>query len=316
MEKRYNKELQERTRAYVEAGTSQAELSRRLGMNNSSSLSRWLNSSYNGDVEKIEKALEEYFRAQEAAEEIAEKAAPYRPDVDYVPTSISEDVFQSIRYCQLHRCVTVLHGDAGVGKTKGAEKFLRENPSSTVYISMTPSTASLNGVCRALAKALKIGGKHNRMDMMEEVRTRLAGTNKVVIVDEAQHLKLPAIEELRSLSDPDIVTGTPGNGVCLIGNSEVYDRIRGKAQAEFAQIFTRVKMPRQYRSSRITKEDVRSLFPAVSDEKELAVLLGVARSVYSIRTAQDIYMKAVELNDTSCEGLRRVAKALQVTPAL
>ena len=33
MEKRYNKELQERTRAYVEAGTSQAELSRRLGMN-------------------------------------------------------------------------------------------------------------------------------------------------------------------------------------------------------------------------------------------------------------------------------------------
>ena len=89
MEKRYNKELQERTRAYVEAGTSQAELSRRLGMNNSSSLSRWLNSSYNGDVEKIEKALEEYFRAQEAAEEIAEKAAPYRPAVDYVPTSIS-----------------------------------------------------------------------------------------------------------------------------------------------------------------------------------------------------------------------------------
>ena len=98
---------------------------------------------------------------------------------------------------------------------------------------------------------------------------------------------MPAIEELRSLSDPDIVTGTPGNGVCLIGNSEVFDRIRGKAQAEFAQIFTRVKMPRQYRSSRITKEDVRSLFPAVSDEKELAVLLGVARSVYSIRTAQE-----------------------------
>ncbi len=110
---------------------------------------------------------------------------------------------------------------------------------------MTPSTASLNGVCRALAKALKIGGKHNRMDMMEEVRTRLAaGANKVVIVDEAQHLKLPAIEELRSLSDPDIATGTPGNGVCLIGNSEVYDRIRGKAQAEFAQIFTRVEVAR------------------------------------------------------------------------
>ena len=128
MEKRYNKELQERTRAYVEAGTSQAELSRRLGMNNSSSLSRWLNSSYNGDVEKIEKALEEYFRAQEAAEEIAEKAAPYRPDVDYVPTSISEDVFQSIRYCQLHRCVTVLHGDAGVARPRARRSSCGKTP--------------------------------------------------------------------------------------------------------------------------------------------------------------------------------------------
>lgn len=39
------------------------------------------------------------------------------------------------------------------------------------------------------------------MDLMEEVRERIAGTNKVIVVDEAQHLKLPAIEELRSLSD-------------------------------------------------------------------------------------------------------------------
>lgn len=312
MEKIYNTALQERVRTHIESGVSQAELARRLGMNNSSTISRWLKSSYSGDVEKVEKALEEYFRVQEAAEEAAEKTAPYRPAGDYVPTSISEDVYQSIRYCQLHRCVTVLHGDAGVGKTKGAEKFLRENPASTVYITMTPSTASLNGVCRALAKALKITGKHNRMDLMEEVRERIAGTNKVIVVDEAQHLKLPAIEELRSLSDPDIVTGTPGNGVCLIGNSEVYDRIKGKAQAEFAQMFTRVKMPRHYLASRITVEDIHKLFPALEGEKELEFLLGIARSVYGIRTAQSVYENAIELEDTSVAMLKRVAKNMSV----
>ncbi len=97
-------------------------------MNNSSSLSRWLNSSYNGDVEKIEKALEEYFRAQEAAEEIAEKAAPYRPAVDYVPTSISEDVFQSIRYCQLHRCVTVCMGTRAWARPRARRSSCGKTP--------------------------------------------------------------------------------------------------------------------------------------------------------------------------------------------
>lgn len=313
MEKTFDTVLQVRTREYMEVtGTSQAELARRLGMNNSSSLSRWLNSAYNGDVEKIEKALEEFFRVQKAADEAAEKAAPYRPAGDYVPTTISEDVYQSIKYCQLHRCVTVLHGDAGVGKTKGAEKFLRENPSSTVYITISPTTSNLNGVCRKLAKALKIPLNRNKADIMETVRERLAGTNKVIVVDEAQFLKLPAIEELRTLSDADIETGTPGNGVCFIGNSEVYDRIKGKAQAEFAQTFTRMKMPRHYRSSRITLEDVRKLFPSLTESRALEFLLGIARSVYGIRTAQNVCENAIELEDISYEGLRRVAKAMSV----
>lgn len=316
MEKIFNPVLQARTREYMEAtGTSQAELARRLGMTNSSTLSRWLNSSYSGDVEKVERSLEEYFRVQSEADKAAEKAAPYRPAGDYVPTSISEDVYQSIKYCQLHRCVTVLHGDAGVGKTKGAQKFLRENPSSTIYISVTPSTSNLNGVIRLLARALKIPERGNKMDLMLEIRERLANTNKVVIVDEAQFLKLPAIEELRTLSDMDSMTGTPGNGVCLIGNSQVYDRIQGKAQAEFAQTFTRVKMPRHYLASRITLEDVKKLFPALNGEKELSFLLGIARSVYSIRTAQNIYENAIGLDDVSYNGLRKVAAAMDVRVA-
>ena len=312
MEKTFNAELQERTREYLAtSGVSQAKLAQKLGMNGSTTLSRWLSSSYSGDVEKIERALEEFFRVESATDAAKEKAAPYRPAGDYVPTSISEDVYEGIKHCQLHRCVTVLHGDAGVGKTKGAEKFLRENPSSTIYITLSPATSDLNAVCKKLAKALKVPVR-NRADMMEEVRARLAGTNKVIVVDEAQFLKLPAIDELRTLSDTDIETGTPGNGVCFIGNSEIHDRIQGKAQAEFAQLFTRIRMPKRYLASRITVEDIRKLFPALNGEPELEFLLGIARSVYGIRTAQNVYENAIELEDVSCEGLRRVAKAMSV----
>ena len=58
MEKIFNTALQARTREYMETtGTSQAELARRLGMTNSSTLSRWLKSAYSGDVEKVERSL-------------------------------------------------------------------------------------------------------------------------------------------------------------------------------------------------------------------------------------------------------------------
>ena len=59
MEKIFNTALQARTREYMEtSSTSQAELARRLGMTNSSTLSRWLKSAYSGDVEKVERSLE------------------------------------------------------------------------------------------------------------------------------------------------------------------------------------------------------------------------------------------------------------------
>jgi len=43
-------------------------------------------------------------------------------------------VCKLIRYCQIEKGMVIIHGDAGIGKTKGAEKFVRENPAASVYI--------------------------------------------------------------------------------------------------------------------------------------------------------------------------------------
>ncbi len=92
----------------------------------------------NGDISALESKLEEFFRTQEEQEASTEKALPYRPTQDYIPTSISEDVYKLIRYCQLEKGMVIIHGDAGIGKTKGAERFVRENPTASVYIQATP----------------------------------------------------------------------------------------------------------------------------------------------------------------------------------
>ena len=138
MEKTYNPALIQRTQRYMETHSiSQNQFAAKVNLS-SAALSSYLNQKYKGSVEAVERQLSEFFKLDEEAEAAAEKTASLLPRAAYVPTSISEDVCQSIRFAQLEHCMVVLHGDAGVGKSKGAQKFLRDHPTNAVGISITP----------------------------------------------------------------------------------------------------------------------------------------------------------------------------------
>lgn len=310
MAKVFSAALQEQVQRYMAtAGMSQAEFSRRVGIS-SAILSTYLNSRYKGDVEGTEKKLEEFFRAAEAQAAAQEQAAPYLPTTDYIPTSISEDVYKGIKFAQLERGMVVLHGDAGIGKTKGAQKFIRENPNNAVYVSVSPSTGTLSSVIKLLARTLHVPEVRSKMDLMMSIREKLEGTPKVIIIDEAQHLKLSALEELRTLSDPNNATGTPGNGVCLIGNTEVYNRMMGKQQAQFAQLFSRIKMNRLYTTKKVKRDDIVALFPRLEQDnrkRELDFLLSIAQGRWGIRGAVNVYNNSIKNEDITYDGLYRMA---------
>ena len=122
MEKTYNPALIQRTQRYMETHSiSQNQFAAKVNLS-SAALSSYLNQKYKGSVEAVERQLSEFFKLDEEAEAAAEKTASLLPRAAYVPTSISEDVCQSIRFAQLEHCMVVLHGDAGVGKSKGAQK--------------------------------------------------------------------------------------------------------------------------------------------------------------------------------------------------
>ncbi len=95
---------------------------------------------------------------QQEGEAVAtqKQAEPYKLDEGYKPTSISEDVYQCIRFAQINRTLVMLHGDAGAGKTKAAVKYYRDNPQSTIYIRLDPSMAGLAGVGELLGAALDL----------------------------------------------------------------------------------------------------------------------------------------------------------------
>ena len=315
MSKVYNTALQERVSKFMETtGISQNRLADEVGVS-VTALSYWRRSNYNGDPQTVESKLMEYFDTYEARQALKEQAAAYKPTSGYVPTSISQDVYSGIRFAQVERGMVILHGDAGIGKTEAAKKFRADFPHTAILITVTPSSGTLGGVIRLLAAALGVSGPRSRMDQLLAIRKKLAGTNKVIIVDEAQHLRISALEELRALTDADSTTGEPGTGVCLIGNTEVYDRMMGRQQAQFAQLYSRIRMQRVYSTRNITRQDIEALFPRLTEDemnKELDFLLSVAKGRWGIRGAVTVYNNSIRNEDVSIKGLYSMATHLGV----
>lgn len=105
MEKTYNPALIQRTQRYMETHSiSQNQFAAKVNLS-SAALSSYLNQKYKGSVEAVERQLSEFFKLDEEAEAAAEKTASLLPRAAYVPTSISEDVCQSIRFAQLEHCI-------------------------------------------------------------------------------------------------------------------------------------------------------------------------------------------------------------------
>lgn len=313
--KTYNAALQAQLDAYLseQSGLPQSKAAAMIGVS-PTALSQYRNSKYPGDVEAVESKIEEFLRTRSAAAQAEAEKAPYL-SAGYVPTSVSEDVYKAIQYCQLERGIVVLHGDAGIGKTRGAARFVQDNPANAIYIRCTPVGGTLTAMLRQLGTALKLPATRNRLELSIAIHDRLKGTDKVIIIDEAQNLRFDALEELRSLSDPDDLTGESGTGICLIGNSEVYSRMLGKQEAQFAQQFSRVRFRRRYSTADVKLADVEKLFPTLADGshgKELAFMTGVCRSKWGIRGAMSVYTNAVRNENTSLDGLRGIAASMGV----
>lgn len=316
MGKQYNTELQAKVETYMkETGISQAKLAPMMNLSGAV-LSQYRRSVYDkGDVGDVERKIREFFQIKEEQAENAKKTESFNAVRGYVATSISESIYKMIRYCQLEKGIVVIDGDAGIGKTKAATKFLRDNPATAIYISTTPSTSSVRSLLRMIARALKISENQRTEDLSISIRERLRSSDNVLIIDEAQNLKFMALEEIRGWVDEDPITGKPGIGIALIGNDEVYNKMLGRQEAIFSQQFNRTKLHGRYRATNVTKEDVEKLFPSLVEKgmtPELTYLYNVGHSKWGVRGIVNVFTAAANNQDVSLEGLQKVTGPLGI----
>ena len=161
----------------------------------------------------------------------------------------TREVLFTCLYAHQHNDITLVSGDAGAGKTT-ALRYYAETNTGGIFI------------------------------------TQLVGTNRLIIIDEADHLSLDALQAVRNLND------LAGVGIVLSGNDKIYRQMKaGRRSYEFDQLRTRIVIRKKiYNDYKI--EEMEAMFPGLS-ESCIGYLLKLAQGE-SLRTAKKLYNVAAE----------------------
>jgi len=235
---------------------SQVTLAKKVGISDAV-LNQWIQNKYVGSIPKTEEKIQKYLESRVKRSSIAAAISVG----GFIETHTSQRVIETLGFAQAANDFAVICGGAGMGKTTSARWYATEN-SNVWLVTITPACATkrpcLSEICAGVGIAES--GIDNRM--MSGLKKKLAGTNGLLILDEAQHLNMVALETIRSLHDATEI------GVALMGNQSIYARLTGgKRQAEFAQLFSRIGKRTILKAP--TKRDVEAICEAFGiDDKE------------------------------------------------
>lgn len=220
----------ERVRGLIEAGEAkQSRVAKEAGVS-TSALSQVLAGTYAADPARIVERLSAWLSAREAR---AATRLPQAPG--FVATATAQRVMAALAYAQMAADVAVIYGAAGVGKTMAVAEYARTHPSVWVAV-MTPGHAGVTAALEEVAAAVGLKDiPQSPARIHREIVARVRETGGLIVVDEAQHLSVAALDALRSIHDAAAV------GLALVGNDLIYTRMTGGSRAAYLdRLFSRI----------------------------------------------------------------------------
>lgn len=297
-------ELRERVKAYMGKreqegrGISNASFARSAGVAEST-FSRWRKGNYPGDNSAIEKKIEEFLDTEEVRGTVKDAK-----DIVFALTNIAANVWSTLDYCKVQKQMVCIYGDAGCGKTMTTREWMKDK-NNVIYIAASPAINSPKAILKRIARAVRTRTSGNKDDLEIEIIDKIYGTDMTLIIDEAQHLNHNTLEMVRSIKESCDI------GLALIGNATIYDRLTGKQEAEFAQLFSRLMMRKHIMTEQFTKNDIFKVFGNIGD-READFLLTVTKSRYGLRGASFLWMNAANNENTTEKGLKSMARSMGI----
>ncbi|RHW17176.1 hypothetical protein D1610_11545 [Sphingomonas gilva] len=194
-------------------------------------LSPFALNSYNGDNERIARAVFSYRQLLTSQAELA-IAMPDRPN--YFETPTSRRVTTMLQVAHRGR-ITVIATAPGLGKTEAVKNYQASVP-QVWRATMKPSTGGIMTMqVKILASMGEPDAKGTPLALTTRIERLVRGTGGLLVIDEAQNLGEKALEEVRGWHDET------GIGVALVGNEDVLLRLElGSKKDAFARLASRV----------------------------------------------------------------------------
>lgn len=238
-------------------------------------LSSFLKGTYKGDNEKLETALQNWLNSQ------TQKTAVFVSAPDFVQTPTASKIFADLDFVKMFGKMGVIYGASGVGKTQAARQYTKQN-NNVWMITARPSICTINEVLYEMALELGITDAPKRAGKLSRLlKAKLAGTKGLMIIDEADHLPLKVLEELRILQEDSEV------GFMLIGNDKVYTQMQGgfNQRHQFARLWSRNAKKQSVQKN--SKKDIDAVAAAwsldLSDSKLMTALYSIGQGAGSLR---------------------------------
>lgn len=219
--------LQERLKEYIESsGVSISRVGSMLGLSGST-VSLWLADKYAGDVGKISTAIERFLERQH---ERVRSRRRKRED-KFVWTSAAKKFTGAAKIAHDECVIGVVIGAAGVGKTMACRKYAGENP-GVIFIELDP-TYTKRALLIEIHRACGGSGTGSDRSIMADIIDRLSGSERLIIIDEADLLSVKSVDILRRINEFANV------GLLMVGLPRLYEIIRGVA-AQYEKLWSRV----------------------------------------------------------------------------
>ena len=180
----------------------------------------------------------------------------------------------------------VIMGEPGLGKTTAAREYTRTTPGAWL-VTCQPVMGSVYGMLSDLAETLGVGNAEaHGYKFARSIMRKLTGLRALLIIDEAQHLSTPALDQLRSFHDGVAC------GIVLMGNPTILGSLEGKRSRDYAQLFSRIGQRVNQRQP--VSDDIEQILTAwgIEDQAVRKVARAVARKPGALRTMDKVLRQA------------------------
>jgi len=224
-------------------------------------LSLYLNGTYKGDNAKIDEAVAGFLARVEEREATAKQG----PQTRFVMTRQARMCFSVLRDCHIDGDMGVIISRAGLGKTSAIRQYAHEN--KDVILITARVTVNIKVLLVQISDSLRVHSGGISDYLARSIIQVLKGSQRMIVVDEAQFLPPVCLEILRQIHDET------GIGLVYAGMPRLYENMVGRGSERLEQIYSRV--------------GVRTTLPPLSEE-DARLLLTSTQVPVSDRVAKHV----------------------------